>query len=157
MESYLKEANSDTTEIFTIPHNLEAEQSVLGALLLNNNSYERVSDYLRAEHFSHKIHGQIYHAIVTLVDAGKIADPITLKAFFSDSKELDSVGGAGYLVDLTHNVISIVSIKDYGQMIYDLYLRRELITIGEDIVLDARKSVLDEDAMTQIENSENFR
>lgn len=154
MESYLKEASISPAEMSTIPHNLEAEQSVLGALLLNNNSYERVSDYLRAEHFSHKIHGQIYHAIVTLVDAGKIADPITLKAFFSDSKELDSVGGSGYLVDLTNNVISIVSIKDYGQMIYDLYLRRELITIGEDMVLDARKSVLDEDAVTQIEGSE---
>ena len=65
--------------------------------------------------------------------------------FFANSKELDSVGGSGYLVDLTNNVISIVSIKDYGQMIYDLYLRRELITIGEDIVLDARKAVLDEE------------
>jgi replicative DNA helicase len=154
MESYLKVANNGSTETTTIPHNLEAEQSVLGALLLNNSSYERVSDYLRPEHFSHKIHGHIYHAIVTLVDAGKIADPITLKAFFADSKELDSVGGAAYLVDLTNNVISIVSIKDYGQMIYDLYLRRELITIGEDIVLDARKAVLDEDAITQIEKSE---
>ncbi|CAO5681876.1 MAG: Replicative DNA helicase [Holosporales bacterium] len=138
----------------TIPHNIEAEQSLLGALLLNNQSYEKVSDFLKPEHFSHAVHGEIYRAIVLLVDSGKIADPITLKAYFAQSNDLESVGGAHYLIDLTNSVVSIISVGDYGQLIYDLYLRRELITVGEDMVVGARKINLEETAITHIESAE---
>jgi replicative DNA helicase len=144
----------DINKESTIPHNIEAEQSLLGALLLNNQAYEKVSDYLRSEHFSHAVHGHIYHAIVLLIDSGKIADPITLKAYFSQSNELESVGGATYLIDLTSSVVSIISVGDYGKLIHDLYLRRQLITIGEDMVVDARKIQLEEDAQTHIESAE---
>ena len=138
----------------SIPHNLEAEQSLLGALLLNNQSYEKVSDFLRAEHFSHRVHGEIYAAIVTLIDSGKIADPVTLKAYFAQSDDLKSVGGAGYLVDLTQTVISIVSVGDYGHLIYDSFIRRQLIDLGEEIVVSARKHEFGQDANQQIEQAE---
>lgn len=137
-----------------IPHNAEAEQSLLGALLLNNTSYEKVSDYLRPEHFSHNVHGEIYRAIVMLIDGGKIADPITLRSYFSQSKDLEQVGGANYLVDLTSSVVSIISVADYGQMIYDHFLRRELISIGEDLVVDARRIQLEETPVHHIEATE---
>lgn len=143
-----------TQQESTIPHNLEAEQSLLGALLLNNNAFEKVSDFLRADHFSHAVHGHIYRAIVTLIEAGKIADPITLKAYFSQSKDLDDVGGAAYLVDLANSVVSIVSVGDYGKLIYDLFLRRQLISIGEDLVVDVRKIEIDSDATLHIERTE---
>lgn len=145
---------SDDSLESTIPYNLEAEQSLLGALLLNNQVYERISDFLKAEHFSHDIHAQIYSAIVLLIDSGKIADPITLKTYFAQSDALKDVGGAGYLADLTHSVVSIISAEDYGQIIYDAFLRREIITIGEDMVIQARKPKIDEDPQTQIETAE---
>jgi replicative DNA helicase len=145
---------NDDIQESSIPYNLEAEQSLLGALLLNNQAYERVSDFLKMEHFSHQVHGQIYNAIITLIDSGKIADPITLKAYFSQSDDLISVGGARYLVDLSQSVISIVSVADYGKLIYEDFLRRELINIGEQIVVGARKPEIDKDAHYQIERAE---
>ena len=70
----------------SLTYNLEAEQALLGALLLNNPGLEQVSDYLRPEHFADQIHGRIYDAIVRLVDRGQIADPITLRDFFDKDK-----------------------------------------------------------------------
>jgi len=117
-------------QVESLTYNLEAEQALLGALLLNNPGLEQVSDYLRPEHFADQIHGRIYDAIQRLVDRGQIADPITLRDFFDKDKTLEPLGGAHYLVDLANSVVSIVSTGDYGRLIYDLFLRRQLIQIG---------------------------
>lgn len=136
------------------PHNFEAEQALLGALLHNNTAYENVSDFLLADHFADETHGRIYQAIGRLVDRGQIADPITLRDYFSQDESLQEVGGAAYLVQLADSVISIINVRDYGQTIRELYIRRQLIDVGEDMVNDAFDYDLDRSANDQIESAE---
>lgn len=135
-------------------HNIEAEQSLLGALLLNNSSFENIADFLRPEHFADRVHGDIFRAIGQFIERGQVADPITLKDYFNAHDDLKTLGGAKYLFDMAANVVSIISVADYGHLIHDLYLKRELVNIGEEIVVDARKPTLEHNGMTQIEAAE---
>ena len=137
-----------------VPYNLEAEQGILGILLLNNRYMEHVSDYLRSFHFADAIHGKIYEGITRFAERGQIADPITLKDYFDREKGLESVGGAKYLVDLASSVLSMSSISDYGRLIYDLYLRRELLNIGQDVCVQAKVYDFEVSAVQQIEKAE---
>ena len=82
------------------PSNVQAEQALLGALLANNKAYERVSEFLAAEHFADPIHGRIYQAISRRVEAGQLADAVTLKAEFEHAGILEEVGGTAYLTQL---------------------------------------------------------
>src|SRR5437870_3607504 len=91
------------------PHSIEAEQALLGALLHNNLAFERISELLRAEHFSDSVHGRIYEAISNLINRGHIADPITLKEYFDRDDALSEVGGGQYLAQLAASVISIIN------------------------------------------------
>lgn len=138
----------------TPPHNFEAEAALLGAILNNNAAYERVSDFLSAAHFADARHGRIYAACGTLIERGQIANPVTLAAVFGQDDELAEIGGADYLVALSNNMVSVINTADYGQLIYDHYLRRELIDIGEAVVNDAYRHDLDNAAARQIENAE---
>lgn len=137
-----------------VPYNLEAEQGLLGILLLNNKSLEYVSDYLHPFHFADAVHGKIYEGIIRFAERGQIADPITLKDYFDKDKALETVGGAKYLVDLASSVLSMSSISDYGKLIYDLYLRRELLNIGQDVCVQAKTYEFDVTAIQQIERAE---
>ena len=139
----------------TPPHNYEAEQGLLGALLVNNAAYERVGDFLRSEHFADPAHGRIFAAIGKLIDRGQIANPVTLKALFDQDGALAEVGGAQYLVKLAASVVAIVNAEDYGRTIHDLFLRRQLIGVGEDMVNEAHKHELDISAKDQIEIAES--
>ncbi len=145
---------TDVTQPRTPPQNLEAEQALLGAILVNNNAYEKVSDYLRPEHFYDPVHERIYSAIGTLINRGQIADPKTLRGVFESDPALATVGGAQYLGDLAASVITIINAADYGQLIHDLHLRRQLIALGEDVVNDAYRQDLEDPAVKQIETTE---
>ncbi len=79
------------------PANIEAEQALLGALLTNNRAYDRVSDFLAAEHFANRVNGRIFEAIARRIEAGQLADPVTMRAELEHSGVLESVGGMGYL------------------------------------------------------------
>jgi replicative DNA helicase len=136
------------------PHNYEAEQALLGALLHNNSSYEAIAEILRPEYFADAVHGRIYQAIGRLIDRGQIADPITLKDFFAQDEALQEVGGSQYLVQLAASVVSIINIKDYANTIRDLYLRRQLICLGEDVVNEAYVFSLENNAFDQMEATE---
>lgn len=138
----------------TPPHNYEAEQGLLGALLVNNAAYERVGDFLRPEHFADPAHGRIFAAIGKLVDRGQIANPVTLKSLFDQDGALAEVGGAQYLVKLAASVVAIVNAEDYGRTVHDLYLRRQLIAVGEDMVNEAHKHELETSGKEQIELAE---
>lgn len=138
-----------------MPYNEEAEQALLGVLLTNNRSLEKVGDFLKAEHFFVGVHSKIFDAITRLVDRGQVANPVTLKNFFDKEKELEHVGGAEYLVDLAANVISIVNAYDYAKNIFEHYLRRELIGLGENMVNTAHKHDIDNNAESQIEDAES--
>src|SRR6185437_6185195 len=89
-----------------------------------------------------------------LINRGQIADPKTLRSVFENDPALAPVGGAQYLADLAASVITIINAEDYGRLIHDLYLRRQLITLGEDVVNEAFKHDLDVPATTQIEATE---
>ncbi|WP_339778668.1 replicative DNA helicase [uncultured Thalassospira sp.] len=136
------------------PHNFEAEAALLGAILNNNAAYERVSDILRPEHFADARHGRIFEACGKLIERGQLANPVTLSAFFRQDEHLAEIGGAQYLAELSNNMVSVINAGDYGKLVYDLYLRRELIDIGESVVNEAYQYELEADAGNQIENAE---
>src|SRR5579863_2049734 len=110
------------------PHNIEAEQALLGAILVNNDAFDRVSDFLRAEHFSEELHRRIYDIMASLIRAGKIATPITLKTFLGDH-DLGGITLPQYLARLAAEATTIINAYDYGRSVYDLSMRRELISI----------------------------
>ena len=136
------------------PQNDDAEMALLGAILRNNRAYERVTEFLRPEHFSSRVHGRIFEAIGKLLERGQLADPIRLKQFFEGDADLAEVGGFAYLMQLASSVVSTLNAEDYGRTVHDLHLRRELIAFGEDIVNEAYKNDLDHEATAQIESAE---
>ncbi|MCD8496952.1 MAG: replicative DNA helicase [Alphaproteobacteria bacterium] len=139
----------------SLPHNVEAEQGLLGALLVDNRGMEKVGDFLKPQHFFTPVHARIYESIFTLIDRGQNASPVTLKGYFENDPELETLGGAGYLADLAASVVSVVNTEDYGRTIYELHLRRELITLGEDVVNEAFEHDLDRTASDTIETAES--
>ncbi len=138
-----------------LPHNIEAEQGLLGALLVDNRALEKVSDFLKPAHFFAPAHQRIYEAIVKLVDRGQTATPVTLKSYFEQDEDLSHIGGAAYLADLAASIISVINAGDYARTIYDLHMRRELISLGEDIVNEAYTHTLERDASRTIEVAES--
>lgn len=142
------------TPFRTPPHNIEAEQALLGAILVNNQAYHRVAEFLRGEHFAEGVHGRIFEAIGKLIERGQIANPVTLKNLFDQDGALQEIGGAQYLARLAASVVTIINAGDYGHTIHDLYLRRQLINLGEDVVNEAFAHDLERDARIQIELAE---
>lgn len=119
------------------PHNIEAEQALLGALLVNNDVYDRVSSIVNESHFFDPVHGRIFEVAARRIQKNALASPVTLKAFLEDDPGLAELGGAPYLARLAGAATSLIASRDYAQMIYDLAIRRELIRIGEDITFTA--------------------
>ncbi len=116
------------------PQNLEAEQALLGALLANNKAYERVSDFLSADHFADPVHGVLFTSIQRRLEAGQLADAVTLRAEFEHSGRLDEVGGPTYLAQLLSAMVGIINAGEYGRVIHDAWLRRQLVDLGEVVV-----------------------
>ena len=138
----------------TLPHNVEAEKALLGAMFVNNRAYERVSDFLKSEHFALAQHGRIYESCARLIERGQIADPITLKHVFEQDELLADIGGPAYLAELAASAVTTINAGEYGRIIYDLFLRRELIALGEDVVNRAYALESDDRANQQIETAE---
>ncbi len=136
------------------PHNLEAEQALLGAILVNNEAAQKVQGFLMSEHFFEPVHGRIYESVVKLMDKNQIADPVKLKPYFEHDEALADVGGAQYLVRLAASAATIINTEDYGRTIYDLAMRRALIQIGEGMVIDAYDAPVDSEATEQISEAE---
>jgi replicative DNA helicase len=137
------------------PHNLEAEQALLGAMLVNNEAHDRVSSFLEPHHFYDPLHQQIYEVASKLIAAGKQATPITLKTFFESAEPIDAgLTVPQYLGQLAANAATIINARDYGRTIHDLATRRALIIIGEDLVNAAFDSPVDFPPKEQIEEAE---
>tara|TARA_R110002096_G_scaffold12152_4_gene44125 strand:+ start:11027 stop:12538 length:1512 start_codon:yes stop_codon:yes gene_type:complete len=136
------------------PHNLEAEQALLGAILVNNEAFYRVSDFLEPEHFYEGLHRQIYETAAQLIRVGKVATPITLKTFLPADEQVGEITVSQYLVRLATQATTIINAVDYGRSIYDLAIRRSLIGIGEDLVNVAFDSAVDHAPRDQIEDAE---
>ena len=137
------------------PSNVQAEQALLGALLANNKAYERVSEFLAPEHFADALHGRIYQAIARRVEAGQLADAVTLKAEFEHSGILEEVGGTAYLAQLLSAMVGIINASEYARTIHDAWLRRQLIAIGETVVNNAFGADAELDGGQQIEFAEH--
>src|ERR687898_1659419 len=138
----------------TQPHNIEAEQALLGAILINNEGYHRVREFLRPEHFYEPVHGRIFAAMVRLIESGRLADHVTLKVAFEDDDALRDLDGAQYLARLARAAESIINAEDYGRLLHDLALKRGLIHVGEELVNKAYDATLPESGREQIEAAE---
>ena len=136
------------------PSNLQAEQALLGALLANNKAYERISDFLLPDHFADPIHGRIYTSIARRVEAGQLADAVMLKAEFEHSGVLEEVGGTAYLAQLLGAMVGIINAGEYGRAVYDAWMRRQLIDIGEVVVNNAFGAEPELDGEKQVEVAE---
>jgi len=146
---------SEPAPLRNAPHNLEAEQALLGAILINNESIERVSDFLEAQHFFDPLHQQIYETAAKLIASGKQANPITLKTFFANAEPIDAGQTVPqYLASLAANAATIINARNYGRIVHDLAIRRALILIGEDVVNAAYDSAIDFPPQEQIEEAE---
>jgi replicative DNA helicase len=136
------------------PSNLQAEQALLGALLANNKAYERVSDFLAPEHFADPIHGRIFQAVQRRLENGQLADAVTLRAEFEHSGVLDEVGGPAYLAQLLSAMVGVINAGEYGRVVHDAWLRRQIIDLGETMVNRAFGSEDVLEATEQLEAAE---
>ncbi|WP_337181694.1 replicative DNA helicase [Shinella sp.] len=136
------------------PNNVEAEQALLGAILVNNDAYYRVSDFLKPIHFHEPLHRKIYELAGDTIRMGKIATTITLKTHLPADGKVGDLTIPQYLARLAAEAVTIINAEDYGRAIYDLALRRSLINIGEDMVNIAYDAPLDMPPQTQIEDAE---
>ena len=130
-----------------LPSNVQAEQAVLGALLVNNEVLERLSDFLLAERFYDPVHKRVFERIAERVERGQIASPITLKPYFEADPGMSELGGAAYLLRLADAAIAVFNVQDYARVIYEMALRRRLMELGEDI--SDRAGDFDEDTGPQ--------
>jgi replicative DNA helicase len=137
-----------------LPTNLEAEQAVLAAVLMNNRALEKVSDFLRPDHFTHPAHQEIFRLAEKQFSAGIPFDIITAKNYLTQQGVLESVGGVEYLSELAGAGASVVNIDQYAKIIYDNAMRRELISIGQNITDSAFVEDLDNPVDRQIEIAE---
>lgn len=137
-----------------VPANIQAEQMLLGAILINCDSLNQVNEFLRAEHFFEVLHQKIYRAIETLVEKDITASTVTLKSMLNKDHLFDEAGGINYLAKLTAMAMVIINCHDYGKIIYDLAVKRNLIKLGEDIVNDAYSSTLEVSGSEQLEQAE---
>jgi replicative DNA helicase len=154
-DSALRKTAQDPAPAFrSAPHNIEAEQALLGAILVNNEAFYRVSDFLEPQHFYEPIHQKIYEITRDLVRAGKVATPITLKTFLDGSADLGGITVSQYLARLAAEATTIINAEDYGHTVYDLFIRRQLILVGEDMVNHAYDAPVDFAPRAQIEEAE---
>ena len=152
----MTEISTENSNMRLLPQSIEAEQALLGAILTNNRAMEKVVEFLRPEHFASAAHGKIYKACQILSERGRLADPITLKDFFASEGSLEEVGGADYLFQLAASSTTTINAGDYGTQIFDRYMRRQLISLGTDVVNDAFEISLDNPAIRQIETAEKM-
>jgi replicative DNA helicase len=137
------------------PHNIEAEQALLGAILFENEILHRVAEHLKPHHFYDPVHGQIFQAASQLIAANKLADGVTLKEHFTKQGTLADIGGAAYLLQLLERAARLTAhAREYADLIYDLALRRELILVGQEIAALAQDPPLGAAASDIIEEAE---
>ena len=138
----------------TLPTNLEAEQAVLAAVLMNNRALESVSDFLLPEHFSHPAHQEIYRLAMRQFAVGIPFDIITAKSYLEQQGTLETVGGVEYLSKLASAGSTVVNVEHYGRIVFDNARRRDLIQLGQSIIDDAYTEDLDKTVNAQIESAE---
>lgn len=147
---------ADNNEVRRMPHDIQAEQALLGACLLNNDSVNKIADILLPMHFFLPIHQKIYSGIQKLMDRGLMADPMTLRSYISQDEAFKNAGveGFNYMMKLVTESNLIVDIRSLAVVVHDLYTRRELIAIGQQIVIDGYADDVQQTAQDRLEIAE---
>ncbi len=148
----LKNVNLLKNQANQLPNNIEAEQSLIGSILLNNEMFDEISLIVSNKNFYDPMHQKIFSAIEKLIYGGMLANPITLKNYFENQK--DELNIPDYLVKITKFSASSRQAYEYARLIYDLFVKRELIKISENIIDIAKLNELDSDGQSIIENFE---
>ncbi len=138
----------------TMPHSIEAEQQLLGAILTDNEIFDRIAAIINEGHFYDPVHARIYETAAARISKNNLASPVTLKAFLEDDEGLKELGGPAYLVRLAGAAVSTFAVREYAQMIYDLAIRRDLIRLGKDISAKAAKVDVKSEPREQIVEAE---
>jgi replicative DNA helicase len=155
VESTARKQPAESAPLFrSAPHNVEVEQALLGAILVNNEAFYRVSDFLEPEHFFEPLHQKIFKDVGSLVRSGKSATPLTLKTFLPADLDVAGLSASQYLARLATEATTVINAGDYGRNIYDLAIRRALIGIGEVMVNVAYDAPIDVGPQAQIEDAE---
>jgi replicative DNA helicase len=136
------------------PFDVEAEQALLGAILVNNDAFERVSSFLEPQHFYEPLHQRIFEACARLIRKNQLASPVTLRPHFQLDTAMKEIGGPDYLAELAKFTPTVINAQDFGRMIFDLAMRRELIKTGEEIVATAYDPPIDMSPNDQVEEAE---
>ena len=137
-----------------LPNNIEAEQAVIGSILVTNEIFDEISVIISSINFYDPMHQKIYEAIESLIYKGMLANPITLKNYFENEK--DDLNVPEYLVKITKFSTSLRQATEYSKIIYDMFVRRELIKISEQTIDTAKLNDLNINGQTIIENSERL-
>ena len=148
----VKAFNLVQSEINELPNNIEAEQSVIGSILISNEIFDEINMIVNSKNFYDPMHQKIFGAIEKLIYSGMLANPITLKNYFE--KEKDEINVPDYLIKITKFSTSSRQTIEYSKLIYDLFVKRELIKISENIIDTAKLNDLDHDGQSIIENFE---
>ena len=154
MVSEIKNFKAKDKDLRIAPSNVEAEQTLLANILTSNSVYEHISDFLRPEHFYDNINGKIFEAIAKLLENNQLADPLTLKNYFLQKDEMELIGGDRYLIDLAKNSTILSNTAHYGKNIYDLYQRREILKIADEVNNEANSFDVEISASDIIEKAE---
>ena len=141
-------------KIEELPNNIEAEQSVIGSILLSNEIFDEINILISSKNFYDPMHQKIFNAIENLIYKGMLANPITLKNHFENEK--DELNIPEYLVKITKFSTSSRQTIEYSKLIYDLYVKRELIKISDNIIDTAKLNDLNNDGQQIIENFEEL-
>jgi len=147
-------SGSETEGADQMPHSIEAEQQLLGAILTNNDVFDRIASIVKPDHFYDPVHARIFETAAARIQKNALASPVTLKAFLEDDEGLKELGGPAYLARLAGAAISAFAARDYAQMIYDLAVRRELIQVGQEISAKAARVDVDSEPKEQIVEAE---
>ena len=137
-----------------LPSNLEAEQALIGSILVNNDIIDEISNIVNSTKFFDPVHKRIYEVIETLNNKGMIANPITLKNHFENDTGLSEVGGVDYLIKLTRFSASSRQASDYAKLIHEMYVKRELVAISENISEESQDERLDKSGENIIEDAQ---
>ena len=146
--------NLDISKENQVPKNIEAEQTILGSILFNNEIFDEITDQLDENYFFDPIHQKIYKIISNLISKGLLANPVTIKNFFNTKEELVEIGGIDYLIKLTKVSTTKNQIKYYSQLLSDLYIRRQLINISEETLEESKNKDLEISGTNILENTE---
>jgi replicative DNA helicase len=138
----------------SLPHNIEAEAALLGALMIDNRLVEDIQLKLRPDHFYESLHGRVYEQILRMVDRNMIASPVTLRPLFEADEQMKEVGGPAYLAQLTGSSAAIIGARDFANQVYELALLRALVGVGREMVENALDTSEDVDPKGQIEAAE---